>query len=339
MTRSRPFLIDAASAGKRLDQAIAAALPGVSRSEARRLIDLGAVYVDRRRHKRASTVVEAGQEVEVYAAPAAPLPPASQAAPAGPGAQSDAAATARQTAAAGPHASASRPASTLDRPLSVLFSDEDLIVVEKPAGVASQARRGGDAGTLPWLVTRLLRAQGAYRPYVAVVHRLDQPASGLILLARSRRAAAQLSADFREHAPMRIYLAVTHPAPTVDQTRVTLALDTSRATVRVDATHGKPACTHLRVLERVGPLGLVRAELETGRTHQVRVHLAALGCPIIGDHRYGGGTPTGFEAPGEAPRLGLHAAALSFTHPATGAPMSFECPLPPELRDLLERAR
>ena len=306
MSRSVRFEVGSADIGLRLDQALAARVSGLSRSEARRLIDQGAVYLDRRRHKRASTLLAPGQAVEVV------VPDAKDA----------------QLAAA-------RPKAPEAAALTIVYEDDEIIVVEKAAGVASQARREGDVGTLPSLVTKSLRARGV-KSHVRVVHRLDQPASGLIVLAKTPAAASTLSADFRTHVPLRHYLAIVIGVPTPDELVIDLPLDDSGKTARVDAVKGRPSLTRVRVVERGVGMALVEAVLETGRMHQVRAHLAASGFPIVGDRRYGGAAAA--ERFG-APRLALHATRLSLRHPRSGQRLNFESPLPSELRALLRESR
>jgi 23S rRNA pseudouridine1911/1915/1917 synthase len=291
VTRRLRFRVRDDEAGMRLDLLLAAHAPGLSRGAVRKLIDRGAAYVERRRLKRASHPVRAGDEVELY------LP---------------------EERSAPPPASAPR----------VVHEDAEAIVIDKPAGMAVQARREGDAGTLEWWVRRRRReAEPRVRIYVAVVHRLDQPASGLVVLALRPRAAAALSRAFAAHAPSRHYLAVVSGAPAEDERWIDLPLATAGRKAVVDPARGRPARSHLRVLTRTPVRSLVEVRLETGRTHQIRAHLAAIGHPIVGDRLYGG-EPFA--------RLALHAAALAFDDPATGARRAFESPLPAELSVLLQ---
>jgi 23S rRNA pseudouridine1911/1915/1917 synthase len=291
MSRRLRYRASAEDAGRRLDQFLAAHTPGLSRGAIRKLIDDGAAYVGKRRLKRASYLVREGDVVELYA----------------------------------PQGERSAPP---DVDLRILYEDEDLIVVDKPVGVAVQARREGDVGTLEWAVRRHRRTASRGRPYVAVVHRLDQPASGLVVLALRPGAAAKLSRAFAEHAPRRRYLAVVDGTPPSDALEVTLPIGAAGRKMRVDPVHGRPARTHVRVLGRGNDRALVEAELATGRTHQIRVHLAAIGHPIAGDRLYGGSSQS---------RLALHAAALHFTHPRTGEHLELESPLPAELSAMMDR--
>jgi 23S rRNA pseudouridine1911/1915/1917 synthase len=174
---------------------------------------------------------------------------------------------------------------------------------------------------------------------VAVVHRLDLPASGLVVLALTPRAAAALSRAFATHEPKRKYLAVVRGELSGDLERVALPLAPRGAGVVVDPERGLPAVTHLRLLKRAGPVSLVEAELETGRTHQIRAHLAAVGHPVVGDRRYGAGTTAPPEAGARLARVALHATELSFDHPITRERLRFSSPLPPELGALLAPPR
>jgi 23S rRNA pseudouridine1911/1915/1917 synthase len=288
MARRHRYTVGKADSGLRLDQFLAARAP-LTRGAVRALIDQGAAYVGRRRLKRASYRVQAGEVVELYAPePGAALAPIAPS-------------------------------------LRVVYEDADLAVVDKPSGAAVQARREGEAGTVAWALRRRLFAAGVRRPHVWVVHRLDQPASGLLVVALSRPAAAALSRAFSEHRPARRYLAVVRGSPERDAAEIALPLAPGRH-ARIDPG-GRAATTHVKVIARAGPVTLVEVTLETGRTHQIRAHLAAIGHPIVGDRRYGDRGP--------APRLALHAAHLGFEHPRTGARLSFHSPLPDDLRDLL----
>ena len=218
--------------------------------------------------------------------------------------------------------------------LNVLYHDADIAVVEKPSGRPVHPSPGHGTGALTdELVRRFPQMRGvgsAERP--GVVHRLDVETSGVMVFALSQRAYLKLRAAFESHAHVRkTYLAVTCGAPkgragTVTEPLVKRA-DGKRMKVVPPGTPGaQSAVTHWRVLARSGALALVEFVIETGRTHQIRVHAAALGHPIAGDALYG--APPGRRAPG---RLLLHAVRLEFAHPVTGRAMSFESPVPPEL--------
>lgn len=272
-------------AGERLDRFIAAR-GGISRGAARRALEAGGVFVDGRRCKVASRGLRGGQSVVVNLEEGG-------------------------RAAAAPEA--------LDR-ARLLYADADLVAVDKPAGVPAQPTLTTDRGTLPDLVGALLGAP------VSIVHRLDRETSGVTVLARTREAAAALSEAFRAGAPEKTYLALCARAPSPPEGRVDAPLgkDPRRAGLRAVTPAGEPAATRYRTL-RAGAAALVEARPETGRTHQIRVHLAHLGAPLLGDARYGGPRMVGALA---IPRVMLHAARLALRHPATGAPLAFEAPVP-----------
>jgi 23S rRNA pseudouridine1911/1915/1917 synthase len=220
------------------------------------------------------------------------------------------------------------PALPLERS-RLLYADEHLAAVDKPAGVPAQPTLSSDRGHLPELVGRLLGGE------VLPVHRLDRETSGVVVLARTRAAAAALSAAFREGSPAKTYLALCARAPEPPEGRIDAPLgpDPRRPGRRAVAAGGEPAATRWRTL-RLGPGGqaLVEAAPETGRTHQIRAHLAHLGAPLLGDARYGGPRRV-LEV--SIPRVMLHAARLGIRHPATGAPLAFEAPLPDDFRSAL----
>jgi 23S rRNA pseudouridine1911/1915/1917 synthase len=199
----------------------------------------------------------------------------------------------------------------------VVFEDADLWVVHKPAAWLTAPTPEGDRGSLAdWLTRRLTPGLRAARAHV--VHRLDLGTSGLLVFARSDLARSRLSEVFRVHDVERRYLAVAHGLLAEP-----LSLDAP-----ID---GRPARTRVAPVERLLRHTLVEAELHTGRTHQVRLHLSGAGHPIAGDGKYG--PPSRAEPPGtpRPPRLCLHAAALGFAHPRSGVPLRFEAPLPPDV--------
>ncbi|WP_242341330.1 RluA family pseudouridine synthase [Anaeromyxobacter sp. SG66] len=275
-----------ADAGERLDRFIAAR-GGISRGIARRTLDAGGVFLDGRRCKVSGKLLHEGQEVVVN------LEEAGRSAPA-PGA--------------------------LDRS-RLLYADRDLVAVDKPAGVPAQPTLTTDQGTLPELVAALLGAP------VTLVHRLDRETSGVTVLARSAAAAAALAEAFRTGTPEKTYLALCARAPAPPEGRIDAPLgkDPARAGLRRVDPRGDAAATRYRTL-REGPLAaLVEARPETGRTHQIRVHLAHLGAPLLGDPRYGGPRRVGEVA---IPRVMLHARRLEIAHPASGARLVFEASVP-----------
>ncbi len=239
--------------------------------------------------------------------------------------------------------------------LVVRHLDEHVVVVEKPAGINTvrhpaeldwdQPRRD----LSPTLEDRLQKAIAARLrqslrtlPRLRKVHRLDKLTSGLVVFARSALAERELGRQFHAHTVDRQYLAVVPGRPQPGTVRTWLARDRGDGRRGSSATegHGKLAVTHLVNVEPVGAYSIVTCRLETGRTHQIRIHLAELGHPVCGDPVYHI-RPDGTHVPdtSDAPRLALHAAVLGFTHPATGERLRWEIPLPDDLREFVERLR
>jgi 23S rRNA pseudouridine1911/1915/1917 synthase len=271
-------------AGKRLDQVLAARIPELSRRKARVLLDIGGVFVDRARVKVASRTVRAGQLIEAHLGGALE----------------------RATKSVG---GAARAEDARALPAyAVVFEDDDIVVIDKPAGLLTAPTPESDRNNL----ADLLRRDGS-RSEIFVVHRIDLGTSGLLVLARTALANQRLAALFREHDVTREYIAVVQGAMEQD------------ITVRVPVK-GRPAVTHLAVRERLGDVATVLgARLETGRTHQIRIHCSHLGHPVLGDLQYGRRTAH------DPPRMALHAATLGFSHPRTGEQLSFSSPMPEDL--------
>ncbi len=241
-----------------------------------------------------------------------------------------------------------------------LFEDEQLAVINKPAGLVVHPQRITDTGTLAnGLVARYgdalpLADEAGLMP--GIVHRLDADTSGAIVIARTEQALVNLKAQFRARTVQKHYLAVAHGAPEWEQidANFLLARDPYRGeSMRVDNS-GRPAHTRFRVLQKFNGFTLIEADLKTGRTHQIRVHLAHLGHPVVCDRLYGGKAgatqltlldiaPPGFEpAAGDRiiiDRQALHAARLSFDHPANAKRLNFEAQLPDDLEGLLMALR
>lgn len=235
-----------------------------------------------------------------------------------------------------------------DIPLVVIYEDEHLIVVDKAAGMVVHPAAGNADGTLVNALLHHCRGQlsgigGVARP--GIVHRIDKDTSGLLVVAKSDAAHEGLARQFADHSLERAYLAVCggHPAPSSGTVDARLGRsDRDRKKMAIlpdDSTRGKHAITHYRTLERLDHCSLIECRLETGRTHQVRVHLASIGHALIGDPVYGR-TPAalrpvikalGFE------RQALHAARLGFIHPVTGNRLSFSSELPGDMRELIDQ--
>lgn len=303
--------------GDRLDKALTGIFPGLSRARLQALLGEGAVSRDGEVVSSGSAKAQAGLYTIV-------LPPVVSATPA-------------------PEAI----------PLTVLFEDADLIVVDKAAGMAAHPAPGCETGTL---VNALLAHCGASLSGIGgvarpgIVHRLDKDTSGVMVAAKSDRAHAGLSALFAAHDIERTYVALTRGAPSPSKGRIETLIGRSssdRKKMAVLRSGGRNAVTDY-VVQRVfglpakaggAPLAArVACTLHTGRTHQIRVHLASKGAPILGDAVYGSGSPAAAvrAAIAEAglARQALHAAVLGFVHPVTGEPLRFETAPPPDMGQL-----
>jgi 23S rRNA pseudouridine1911/1915/1917 synthase len=297
--------VEEAGAGTRLDRWLAARLPGVSRARLQALIEAGAVHVDGAVRKAAHRL-HGGESVNVVIPP---LP----------------------------------PEELVPEPIAlfIVHEDDDLLVVDKPAGMVVHPGAGHKRGTL-------VSAALAHAPSIAgvggprrpgVVHRLDKGTSGLIVIAKTPRAYESLVAQLAARSVKRRYLAVVHGRLAQAEGIVDAAVgrhphDRVRMAVRPPG-RGKRAVTRYRVLERFPHFSYVEATLETGRTHQIRVHMASLGHPVAGDELYG----RGLRPPVPLEGLALHAANLSFVHPVTQERLEFGAPLPLRVERLLSRLR
>ncbi len=224
-------------------------------------------------------------------------------------------------------------------PVPVRFRDRHLVVVAKPPNLPTHPTENRRTGTL---VNRLLGmgiplapAGGPLRP--GIVHRLDAGTSGLIVVASDDETLSALAKVFAEHGADRRYLALVRGRVAHDRFEVDAPLGRRGARIRVDATGGRAAATAFEVRERFAGASLLEAVPRTGRTHQIRVHLASVGHPILGDRRYGGGGDDARALGLERPFL--HAWRIGFDHPATGARIELEEPLPTDLEDALGRLR
>jgi 23S rRNA pseudouridine1911/1915/1917 synthase len=272
--KSLRLLASTEVAGLRLDQAISRLAAGVSRAEARRLIDRGSVFLGGARTKVASRVVKEGQRIDVH------LPPA----------------TTQERA----------PLSVPDIP--ILLLTPDLVVVDKPSGLLSAPTPQTDQADLLYFLQKTLGP-------LHLVHRLDAHTSGAMVVARNAASARTLSAQLESRTLGRTYVALLSGEVASD----------FRADSPID---GRDARTHFRVLALGHGATQVEVQLETGRTHQIRIHARAAGHPVLGDRKYGG---TGPLAGPKAPRLALHAAEVRFVDPASGRTETVQAPFPPEL--------
>ncbi|MCD1261636.1 RluA family pseudouridine synthase [Paenibacillus athensensis] len=223
-------------------------------------------------------------------------------------------------------------------PLDVVYEDADVIVVNKQRGLVVHPAPGHYAGTLVNALLHHCRdlsgINGVLRP--GIVHRIDKDTSGLIMAAKNDKAHAGLAEQLKAHTVNRKYVAVVHGNVPHDQGTIDAPIgrDTAdRKMYTVTDKNSKHAVTHFAVLERFGDYTLVELMLETGRTHQIRVHMKFIGHPLVGDPMYG--RSKGMTMDGQA----LHAAVLGFSHPRTGESLLFEAPMPPDMQELLQRIR
>jgi 23S rRNA pseudouridine1911/1915/1917 synthase len=294
--------IPAALAGERLDRVVAL-VTGLSRRDAAALVDAGEVLVNgRARTGRADRVAEGDALVVRWAPPVAQLPE--------------------------PDPSVTVP---------VVHEDADVVVVDKPPGLVVHPGAGHTTGTLVHgLLARYPEVAGVGDPArPGIVHRLDRETSGLLMVARSPRAYESLVGQLADRAVGRRYTALVWGAPAVAHGTVEAPVGRSgRDPTRMAVSErGRPAITHYRVERRYTDpveVTLLACRLETGRTHQIRVHLEAIGHPVVGDDRY-----RGVRSTLAVPRLFLHAAELAFAHPGTGEERSFTSPLPDDLATIL----
>ncbi|MBD5155457.1 MAG: RluA family pseudouridine synthase [Oscillibacter sp.] len=291
-------------AGARLDSFLAAALPDVTRSAAARLIETGQATVNGKSVSK-SCKLSGGEEIAVTLPEPDPIEALPQ-----------------------------------DIPLDVVYEDADVIVVNKPVGLVVHPAPGHPDGTLVNALlyhcgSTLSGVGGALRP--GIVHRIDRDTSGLIIAAKNDTAHQALSAQLQDHTLARTYEAVVVGNLREDHGTVAAPIGrhhTDRKKMAVTDHGGKPAVTHWEVLERFPGYTHVRCRLETGRTHQIRVHMAHIGHPIYGDTVYGAKKPV----PGLTGQC-LHAVGLRFLHPRTGETVELSCPLNEEFEAVLEKLR
>jgi 23S rRNA pseudouridine1911/1915/1917 synthase len=230
-------------------------------------------------------------------------------------------------------------------PLQIYFEDQDLAVIEKPAGIVVHPGSGVKTGTvvhgLLFHFQNLSTAGGPSRP--GVVHRLDKNTSGLLIVAKNNVAHARLSKAFQDRAIQKTYQALVHGRPSQEAGIIDLLVSRHphvRTKMAAGRSRGRSAHTEYRLLEHFRGFSLLEVRIKTGRTHQIRVHLSAIGHPVVGDNVYGERSYKEFAKKfGQLNRYFLHASALRFTHPTTGEPLEFHSPLPLELQKLLIRIK
>lgn len=312
------LIVDEAAHGARLDAYLAAQLPGLSRSLLRKAIDSSAVTVDGQRRKP-SFRVEHGQSVHVDAFELPREGPAPQA---------------------------------ID--LDILHEDDDLIAVNKPAGMVVHPAKGHWEGTLASALAfhfgQLSDIGGAARP--GIVHRLDRDTSGVIVVAKHNRAHEHLATQFHDRTTEKRYLAITQGVPDRDEDVVDRPIgdhphSREKKAIRADHPSSREALTRFNVLERLGGFALVECLPKTGRTHQIRLHLAHLHCPVLCDKLYGGRSQvTAGELESGAAgggvvlaRQALHAAELSIFQPTSDHRLTFRAAIPQDMQAALDCLR
>jgi 23S rRNA pseudouridine1911/1915/1917 synthase len=304
--RTHALTLPPQSAGLRFDQALAHALPQYSRARLKEWIECGAVQVDGR-PLRPKDKVLGGEQVRLEA-----------------------------------HLSVHSEVAAEAMPLAVVYQDRALLIIDKPAGLVVHPGAGNAAHTLQNALLAL-DPKLALVPRAGLVHRLDKGTSGLLVVAGTPEAHTALVTALAARAITREYLAICSGVMTgggtIDEPLGRHRTQRTRMAVRAD---GRPSVTHYRVVRRFAAHTLVRVQLQTGRTHQIRVHLAHAGFPLVGDPVYGGrrrlpaGCPPALTAALNAfPRQALHAASLKLAHPLSGKPMAWEAPLPPDMQSLL----
>ena len=300
---TRLFEAGDADRGERLDVFLARQAPELSRSRVQKLIADGRVAVQGRPAK-ANHKVQPGEAVSLTVPPPERVAVEAEAIP-----------------------------------LDVVYEDAEVVVVNKERGMVVHPAAGNWRGTLVnALLARcddLSGVGGEVRP--GIVHRLDKDTSGVMVAAKSDRAHASLARQIKDRSAGRKYLALVHGNVKADEGLIDAPLGrhrTDRKKMAVDAERGREARTRFTVLERFAGYTLVACKLETGRTHQIRVHMAYIGHPVVGDPKYGPkGSP--FPIDGQA----LHAAELTFCHPVSGAEMVFTAPLPDDMEGILAKLR
>ncbi|WP_018756658.1 RluA family pseudouridine synthase [Paenibacillus terrigena] len=225
-----------------------------------------------------------------------------------------------------------------DIPLDIAYEDRDVVVINKPRGMVVHPAPGHSSGTvvnaLMYHCKDLSGINGELRP--GIVHRIDKDTSGLLMAAKHDQAHASLAAQLKDHSVTRKYIAIVHGNIAHDHGTIDAPIGRDagdRKMYTVTDKNSKHALTHFLVLERFGDYTMVELKLETGRTHQIRVHMKFIGHPLVGDPMYG--RSKGMQMDGQA----LHAAVLGFVHPMTVKYLEFEAPLPADMEHLLDRLR
>lgn len=298
--------VETKDAGKRLDSFLHERLPDFSRSRLQSWIKQERVHVDGA-PMRASYLLKGGEQIRVSPADLPPL-----------------------------------KAQPEELPLTVLYEDADVVVIDKPAGMVVHAGAGHHEGTLVNALLHrfghLSQMGGDLRP--GIVHRLDKDTSGVLVVARNDKAHQALAEQFQSREVEKVYLAMVHGHPVPPQGTIAKRITRdpvrrTRMTARLET--GRTALTEYRTLEAIGQFSYLEVRIGTGRTHQIRVHLSTVGHPIVGDTLYG--APRQVKGVPPLDRFFLHAARLRFRSPSTGLPITIESPLAPELSRWMEDLR
>lgn len=301
---AEPIIYTAEQAGERLDVFWARRQPDLSRSHIQKLIAEGKALVDGKARK-ANYKLRGGEQVSLTVPEPEPAEIKAE-----------------------------------NIPLDVLYEDEDIIVVNKARGMVVHPATGIYTGTLVnallYHCRDLSGINGEIRP--GIVHRLDKDTSGVMVCAKNDRAHSNLAEQIRAKTAHRVYLAVVHG--NIKEEAGIIKGDigrhlTDRKKMAIVHENGKPAVTHFKVLERFGAYTLTECRLETGRTHQIRVHMASIGHPLVNDPKYGPKKASPFAIAGQA----LHSLSLTLRHPATGKEMMFEAPLPDDMKKIITGLR
>ncbi|XHX76150.1 MAG: RluA family pseudouridine synthase [Stenomitos frigidus ULC029] len=292
---------------QRLDRYLSAALPDLSRSHAQKLIEQGQVAVNGQVCTSKKLMVQAGDRLQITIPDAQPLDLQAE-----------------------------------DIPLDILYEDDHLLIINKPVGLVVHPAPGHEGGTLVNALLahcdHLAGIGGVQRP--GIVHRLDKDTSGAIVVAKTDQAHQHLQAQLKAKTARRDYLAVIHGAPAAESGTIDLPIgrhliDRKKMAIIPEEKGGRRAVTHWQVRERLGNYTLMQFALETGRTHQIRVHSAKMGYPIVGDMVYGAGKSVGVKLAGQA----LHAWRLQLDHPVLGTPVIAIAPIPATFSTLVELLR
>ncbi len=302
MEREMTLTVDSEDAGKRLDAYVSSQIKDLSRNYAESLIEEGRITVDGEAQAK-KYKVKAGQQVNVIYPEPTKLDVTAQ-----------------------------------NIPLNIVYEDEDVIVVNKPRGMVVHPSAGNEDGTLVNAVmyhcgSSLSSINGTIRP--GIVHRIDKDTSGLLMIAKNDRAHESLAEQLRVHSVTREYQALVYDNIREDELTIDMPIgrdERNRLRRWVNGSNPKNAVTHVKVLRRYGKYTLISARLETGRTHQIRVHLSYIKHPLVGDTTYGPKKQL-FGLEGQL----LHAKTLGFVHPRTGEYMEFNSELPAYFTEVLDR--